>query len=43
MGEKENVIKERLAHSSITTTYNVYDHLYPNKQREAADRMEEFM
>ncbi|WP_265460199.1 tyrosine-type recombinase/integrase [Enterococcus sp. HY326] len=33
------IIKERLGHASIQTTYDVYGHLYPNKQQEIADRI----
>lgn len=34
-------IKERLGHASIKTTIDVYGHLYPNKQQETADRLDE--
>lgn len=33
-------IAERVGHESINTTLNVYGHLYPNKQREIADILE---
>lgn len=29
-----------LEHSSITTTIDVYGHLFPNKQRETADKLD---
>ncbi|MBM7634437.1 site-specific integrase [Geomicrobium sediminis] len=35
-------IKERLGHASIKTTIDVYGHLFPNKQRETADRLDDF-
>lgn len=33
-------IKERMGHSSITTTIDVYGHLFPNRQQEMADRLD---
>ncbi|MFD1387532.1 tyrosine-type recombinase/integrase [Oceanobacillus oncorhynchi subsp. oncorhynchi] len=41
-GEDHVTIKERLGHSSITTTIDVYGHLFPNKQRETADKLDDF-
>ncbi|WP_206538309.1 tyrosine-type recombinase/integrase [Listeria floridensis] len=41
-GEDYTVIKERLGHSSITTTIDIYSHLFPNKQKSIADRLEDF-
>ena len=35
------IIKERLGHASITTTMDVYGHLFPNKQKDTADRLDE--
>lgn len=35
------IIKERLGHASITTTMDVYGHLFPNKQKNTADRLDE--
>ncbi len=32
-------IKERLGHESIKTTLNTYGHLYPNKQNEIANML----
>lgn len=40
--KKHVTIKERLGHSSITTTIDVYGHLLPNKQRETADKLDDF-
>lgn len=33
-------IKDRMGHSSITTTIDVYGHLFPNRQQEMADRLD---
>ncbi|MCC2251770.1 tyrosine-type recombinase/integrase [Virgibacillus sp. AGTR] len=40
--EDYTTIKERLGHGSIKTTIDVYGHLFPNKQRETADRLNDF-
>lgn len=34
------LIAERLGHEKVETTMNVYSHLYPGKQQEVADRLE---
>lgn len=34
------VVKERLGHQSITTTINTYSHLFPTKQGEIANRLQ---
>ena len=39
-GEDPYVIKERLGHASIKTTYNTYGHLYPNKQQSVSDKLD---
>ncbi|WP_017795716.1 tyrosine-type recombinase/integrase [Oceanobacillus kimchii] len=39
--EDYTTIKERLGHASIKTTIDVYGHLFPNKQRETADRLDD--
>ncbi|MBC1973567.1 tyrosine-type recombinase/integrase [Listeria welshimeri] len=39
-GENITVIKERMGHSSITTTIDTYGHLFPNKQREMSDKLD---
>lgn len=40
MGFMPLAIAERLGHEKVETTMNTYSHLYPNKQRELADRLE---
>ncbi|MFT0802993.1 tyrosine-type recombinase/integrase [Bacillus swezeyi] len=42
-GEDYATIKERLGHASIKTTIDVYGHLFPNKQREIADRLDDLL
>lgn len=37
--EKEFVIKERLGHSTIKITYDIYGHLYPSKQKEVSSKL----
>lgn len=39
-GEDPYVIKERLGHASIKTTYNTYGHLYPNRQQSLSDKLD---
>lgn len=39
-GEDPYVIKERLGHKSIKTTYNTYGHLYPNRQKSLSDKLD---
>ena len=36
------LISERLGHESVTTTLEIYSHLYPKKHGEDADRLEAF-
>ena len=43
MGFSPLLIAERLGHENVQTTMEVYSHLYPNKQREVADRLNEVM
>lgn len=38
-GVEPLAIKERLGHESIKTTLNIYGHLYPNKQQEIAEML----
>ena len=38
--EDPYVIKERIGHASINTIYDLYGHLYPSKQLETADRLD---
>lgn len=40
-GEDYLVVKERLGHASITTTIDTYSHLYPNKQIDLADKLDD--
>ncbi|MUO52440.1 tyrosine-type recombinase/integrase, partial [Enterococcus faecalis] len=40
--EKNNTIKERLRHSSITTTIDTYGHLYPNSQKLMSDKFDNY-
>ena len=35
------LICERLGHEKVETTLNIYSHLYPNKQRQLSDKLEE--
>lgn len=37
------VVKERLGHASITTTIDTYSHLYPSKQKDLADKLDELI
>lgn len=39
LGVDPYVIKERLGHASIKTTYDIYGHLYPNKQKTVAGKI----
>lgn len=41
LGFSPLLIAERLGHENIETTLNTYSHLYPNKQLELADRLQE--
>ena len=41
MGVQPIAISQRLGHEKVTTTMNVYGHLYPNTQRELADKLNE--
>ena len=40
-GESPKVVQERLGHSSITVTLDVYSAVLPNMQREAVERLAE--
>ncbi|TWK89401.1 putative prophage phiRv2 integrase [Bacillus paralicheniformis] len=40
-GEDYATIKERLGHGSVKTTIDVYGHLYPNKQKEMTDKLDD--
>jgi len=37
-GENPKVVQERLGHTTITTTMDVYSHVTPTMQRSAVDR-----
>lgn len=43
LGFSPLLVSERLGHESIDTTLRIYSHLYPNKQEDAADRLNEIM
>lgn len=36
-------IAQRVGHDSINTTMNIYGHLYPNKQKEVAEKLDKLM
>jgi integrase len=38
LGEHPTVVQERLGHSTITTTMNIYSHLTPTMQKAVVDR-----
>ena len=40
MGCQPLLIADRLGHEKIQTTLNTYSHLYPNKQAEVAQQLE---
>jgi integrase len=42
-GENLKVVSERLGHSSITLTADVYAHVSESMQRQATDRMERML
>ena len=42
-GEDYLVVKERLGHASIMTTIDTYSHLYPSKQKELAEKLDELI
>jgi integrase len=39
-GVNPKVIQERLGHAKIDTTMNIYSHVFPSMQREAADKID---
>ncbi len=41
MGFSPLLIAERLGHEKVQTTLDTYSHLYPNKQIEAANKLDE--
>ena len=40
LGYQPKLIADRLGHEKIQTTLDTYSHLYPNKQREVAERLQ---
>lgn len=42
-GEDYLVVKERIGHASITTTIDTYSHLYPSKQKDLADKLDDLL
>ena len=42
-GEDYLIVKERLGHASITTTIDTYSHLYPSKQKDLADKLDNLL
>ena len=40
MGFSPVLIAERLGHEDVSTTLNIYAHLYPSRQKEVADKLE---
>ena len=43
LGFSPLLIAERLGHENIETTLNTYSHLYPNKQIQLADKLQEIL
>ncbi|TCP61247.1 site-specific integrase [Baia soyae] len=42
-GEHPKIISERLGHSTISITMDIYSHVMPNMQREATDKLDRFL
>lgn len=42
MGLPPKVVQERLGHASIQMTLDLYSHLYPDKQKDVADRLSQY-
>ncbi|ERT62520.1 hypothetical protein HMPREF1250_1267 [Megasphaera vaginalis (ex Srinivasan et al. 2021)] len=40
MGFSPLVIADRLGHEKITTTLQIYSHLYPHKQTEVSEKLD---
>lgn len=40
MGFSALLVSERLGHENVSTTLNIYSHLFPSKQTEVADKLE---
>lgn len=43
LGFQPLLVSERLGHENIETTLQTYSHLYPNKQREVADKLSDIV
>ena len=43
LGFQPLLVSERLGHENIETTLQTYSHLYPNKQREVADKLSDII
>ena len=43
MEEQDFIIKERMGHSSIKITYDIYGHLFPTRQKELADKLNDII
>jgi integrase len=43
LGEHPKVVQERLGHSSITVTMDIYSHVMPVLQMQAADKLQTFV
>ena len=42
-GKSPKIVSELLGHSTITVTMDVYSHLLPNMQREAVQRLDQYL
>lgn len=42
LGTPPKVVQERLGHTSIQMTLDLYSHLYPEKQKDVADRLSQY-
>ena len=42
LGTPPKVVQERLGHASIQMTLDLYSHLYPDKQKDVADRLSQY-
>ena len=40
-GEDPKVVQERLGHANVSTTLNIYSHVAPNMQEEAAEKIDQ--
>lgn len=43
LGFSALLVSERLGHESVSTTLNIYSHLFPSKQSEAVDRLQKLL